>query len=198
MGGANSQQAHDVVMTSMRRNNVASTSFRRHVPTRFLINQCQIITILILKSDIIENSRIELREIVLPVPSNQIKLHLLLFYPSTWYICDFFPFHIEIEGKGGWIIGGGGGGGAMGMLAPPPKLLGGGLAPPPPPPGPPLPTPMVSQVTQHHCTTRPPSEVRNIHVVHHSHVVDLSLKVGSCANDDNFVQICFCPFLCSI
>ena len=72
-GGANSQQVHDVVMTSMRRD-VASTSFRRHVPTRFLINQCQIITILILKSDIIENSRIELREIVLPVPSNQIKV----------------------------------------------------------------------------------------------------------------------------
>ena len=125
-GGPNSQQAHDVVMTSMRRNNVASMSFRRHVPTRFLINQCQIITILILKSDIIENSRIELREIVLPVPSNQIKLHLLLFYPSTWYICDFFPFHIEIEGKGRWIIGG-----ANGYVAPPPppKLLG--------PPGPP-------------------------------------------------------------
>ena len=61
-------------MTSMRRNDVASTSFGRHVPTRFLINQCQIITILILKSDIIENSRIELREIVLPVPSNQIKV----------------------------------------------------------------------------------------------------------------------------
>ena len=59
-GGANSQQAHDVVMTSMRRNNVTSTSFQRHVPTRFLINQCQIITFLILKSDIIENSRIEL------------------------------------------------------------------------------------------------------------------------------------------
>ena len=38
--GANSQQAHDVVMTSMR-----PTSFRRHVPTRFLINQCQIIII---------------------------------------------------------------------------------------------------------------------------------------------------------
>ena len=46
-GGANSQQAHDVVMTSMRRNDVASTSFRRHVPTTFLINQCQIITFLI-------------------------------------------------------------------------------------------------------------------------------------------------------
>ena len=66
-GGANSQQAHDVVTTSMRRNDVASTSFRRQVPTRFLINQCQIITFLILKYDIIENSRIELRGIVLPV-----------------------------------------------------------------------------------------------------------------------------------
>ena len=69
-GGPNSQQAHDVVMTSMRRNYVASMSFRRHVPTRFLINKCQIITFLILKSDIKENSRIELRGIVLPVPSN--------------------------------------------------------------------------------------------------------------------------------
>ena len=46
-GGSNFQQAHDVVMTSMRRNDVASTSFRRHVPTRFLINRCQIITFLI-------------------------------------------------------------------------------------------------------------------------------------------------------
>ena len=54
-------------MTSMRRNDVALTSFRRHVPNRFLINQCQIITFLILKYDIIENSRIELRGIVLPV-----------------------------------------------------------------------------------------------------------------------------------
>ena len=65
--GPNSQQAHDVVVTSMRRNDVASTSFRRRVPIRFLINQCQIITFLILKYDIIENSRIELRGIVLPV-----------------------------------------------------------------------------------------------------------------------------------
>ena len=71
-GGANSQQAHDVVLTSMRRNDVASTSFRRHVPTRFLVSQCQIITFLILKSEIIENSRIELKRIVLPVPSNQL------------------------------------------------------------------------------------------------------------------------------
>ena len=45
------------------------TSQRRHVPTTFLINQCQIITFLILKSAI-ENSRIDLRGIVLPVPSN--------------------------------------------------------------------------------------------------------------------------------
>ena len=51
----------------MRRNDVASTSFRRRVPIRFLINQCQIVTFLILKYDIMENSRIELRGIVLPV-----------------------------------------------------------------------------------------------------------------------------------
>ena len=66
----------------------------------------------------------------------KLKLHLLLFYPSTWYICDFFLFHMEIEGKGGWIIGG------QRVCCPPPpplKLLGGG-------PGPPLPTPMVYRV----------------------------------------------------
>ena len=144
-GGPNSQQEHDVVMTSMRRNDVASTSFRHHVPTRFLINQCQIITFLILKSDIIENSRIELRGIILPFLQIKLKLHLLLFYPSTWYICDCFLFHIEIEGKGGWIIGG-----PKGMLPPPLKLLGGGgLAPlPPPPPPPPLPTPMTDCICQ--------------------------------------------------
>ena len=77
-GGPNSQHAHDVVMMS---NNVASTSFRRHVPTRFLINQYQIIIFLILKSDIIENSRIELRGIVLPVPSNQIKVAFIIVLP---------------------------------------------------------------------------------------------------------------------
>ena len=113
-------------MTSMRRNDVASTSFRRHVPTRFLINQCQLITFLILKSDIIENSRIELRGIVLPVYLQiKLKLHLLLFYPSTWYICVFLLFHIEIEGKYGWIIGG-----AQRVCWPPSQIIGGGgLAP---------------------------------------------------------------------
>ena len=66
----------------MRRNDVASTSFRRHVPARFfLINQCQIITFIILKSDIIENSRIELRGIVLAVPSNQIKVAFIIILP---------------------------------------------------------------------------------------------------------------------
>ena len=60
-GGPHSLQAHDVVLTSMRGNDVASTSFRRHVPTRVLINQCQIITFLIFKSDNIEKfkNRIE-------------------------------------------------------------------------------------------------------------------------------------------
>ena len=123
-------------MTSMRRNDVASTSFRRHVPTRSLINQCQIITFLILKSEI-ENSRIEMRGIVLPVPSNQIKVTLLLFYRSYWYICDYFLLHLEIERKGEWIIGGRRGVCAKGMLAPLSNYWrGAGL------PGPPLPTPM--------------------------------------------------------
>ena len=103
------------------------TSRRRHFdsmcPLGFLINHCQIITFLILKSYIIENSRIELKRIVLPVPSNQIKLHLLLFYPSTWYICDFFLFHIEIVGKCGLIIRGGGGGGQRVCLLPPLPLF---------------------------------------------------------------------------
>ena len=63
-------------------------------------------------------------------------LHLLLFYPSTWYICDFFLFHIEIEGKGGWIIWGGGGGG-KGYVGPPLSNYWGGLASLPPPPPPP-------------------------------------------------------------
>ena len=57
-------------------------------------------------------------------------LHLLLFYSSTWYICDFFLFHIEIEGKGGWIIGGGGGGGGQRVCWAPSQIIGGGAGPP--------------------------------------------------------------------
>ena len=128
-GGPNSQQAHDVVLTSMRRNDVASTSFRRHVHSRFLINQCQIIAFLILKSDNIENSRIELKGIVFPrYLQIKIKLHLLLFYPSTWYICDFFLFHIELEGKCRWIIRG-----PKGMLPPSNYWRPAPLSPLPPP-----------------------------------------------------------------
>ena len=80
-GGPNSQQAHDVVVMSMRRNDVASMSFRRHVPTRLLINHCQTITFLILKSDIIENSRTELKGIVLPAPLNHIKVTFIIILP---------------------------------------------------------------------------------------------------------------------
>ena len=82
--------AHDVVTTSMRRNDVDVTSFRRHVPTGFLLNQCQIITFLILKFDFIENSRIELRGIVLPVSSNQIKVTFIIILPFNFVHFRFF------------------------------------------------------------------------------------------------------------
>ena len=71
-----SYQRRCVVMTSM-----PTSHLRRHVPTRFFINQCQIITFLIVKSDIIENSRIELRGIIMPVPSNQIKVAFIIILP---------------------------------------------------------------------------------------------------------------------
>ena len=74
----------------MRRNDVTSMSFRRHVPTRFLINQCQIITFLILKSDNIENSRIELKGIVLQVRSNQIKVTFIIILPFNLVHLSFF------------------------------------------------------------------------------------------------------------
>ena len=76
----------------MRRNDVASTSFRRHVPSRFLINQSQIIAFLILKFDNIENSRTELKGIVLPIPSNQIKVifTIVLTFNGTFMIFSSF------------------------------------------------------------------------------------------------------------
>ena len=108
------------------------------MPTRFLINQCQIITFLILKSDNIENSIIELKGIVLQVRSNQIKVTFIIILLFKLVHLSFFLFHIEIEGKCGWIIGG-----PKGMLAP--LEIFGGLSPPPPlPPTPHLPTPMKS------------------------------------------------------
>ena len=86
------------------------------MPSRFLINQCQIITFLILKSDNIEHSRIDLKGIILQVPSNQIKVTfiiLLLFYPPTWYICDIFPVSHRNRRKM-WVDYWGGGGGGEG------------------------------------------------------------------------------------
>ena len=57
-----------------------------------------------------------------------IVLHIL-----NWYTCDLIMFHIDIEGKCGWIWegGGGGGGGHKDMLPPPlpPYKITGGPAP---------------------------------------------------------------------
>ena len=89
-------------------------SHQRHFdvmcPLGFLINQCQIFTFLILKSDYIENSRIELKGIVLQVRSNQIKVTFIIILPFNLVHLSLFLFQIEIEGKSGWIMGGGGGG----------------------------------------------------------------------------------------
>ena len=74
---------------------------------------------------------IELRGIVLQYLQIKLKLHLLLFQPQTWYICDLSLCHIEIEGKDRWIIGGGGG--PEGILAPSQIIGGGGGAGPLPP-----------------------------------------------------------------
>ena len=74
-------------------------------------------------------SRIELRGIV---PSNLIKVTfiIILFNLQLGSFFFFFLFHIEIEGKCGWIIGGGGGGGGgKGYVGPPLKLLGGAFPP---------------------------------------------------------------------
>ena len=59
--------------------------------TSFLINQCQMITFLILKSDNIENSRIELKGIVLQVRSNQIKVTFIIILPFNLVHLWFFP-----------------------------------------------------------------------------------------------------------
>ena len=123
----------------MRLNDIASTSFRRHVPTRFLINQCQIITVLILKSDIIENSRIELRGIVLPVPSNQIKVTFIITLPFNLVHLWFFPVsHRNWRKRSRWVNYWG----AKGYVAPPLSNYWGGSPSCPPP----LPTPVLKPV----------------------------------------------------
>ena len=140
----------------MRRNDVASTPFRRHVPPRVLINQCQIITFLIIKSDNIENSRTELKGIVLQVPSNQIKVTFIIILPFNFQHLWFFPVSHRNYMKM-WVgYRGGGGGGGKGYVAPPlsnywgakgyvgplSNYWGGGGCPAPPP-LPPLLTPML-------------------------------------------------------
>ena len=91
-GGPNSQHAHDVVTTSMRRNDVTY--------------QCEIITFLILKSDIIEKSRIELRGIVLPVPSNQLKdTFIIIFALQLGSFVFFSCFTQKVKEKVGGLLG---------------------------------------------------------------------------------------------
>ena len=79
--GANSLEAHDVVLTSMR----------RMCPLCFLINQCQIITFLVLKSDNIEKFKYRIEGIVLPVPSNQIKVTFIIILHFNVVHLGFFP-----------------------------------------------------------------------------------------------------------
>ena len=111
----------------MRRTNVASTSFRRHMPTRFLINQCQIITFLIWKSDIIDNSRIEMRRIVLPVPSNQIKVTFIIILPFNLVYLWFFPVSHRNWRKR-WVDYCRGRGGGQRVCCPlPSQIIGGGV-----------------------------------------------------------------------
>ena len=90
-------------------------------------SQCQIIIFLTLKTDNIAKLKIELKRKLLEIPSNKIKGTYIKLY-----ICYLvLLFHIDIEGKCGWIIGG-----PKGMLAPS-KITGR-----PGPPDLPLPTPM--------------------------------------------------------
>ena len=119
-------------MTSMRRNDVASTSFRRHVPTRFLINQCQIITFLIKIWYYRKfKDRIERNSFASTFKSN----YSCIYYYFTLQLGTFVIFSCftqKLKKKVSGLLGG-----PKGMLAPPPKLLGGPGPPPPFPPPPP-------------------------------------------------------------
>ena len=94
----------------------AHKAFNESVPNSYISH---------LKSDIIENSRIDSERNSF-ASTFKLKLHLLLLYPSSWYICDFFLFHIEIEEKVGWIIGG-----VQRLCWPPSQIIGGGGGAPP-------------------------------------------------------------------
>ena len=110
----------------MRCNDVASKSLPRHAPSSFLIKLCQIITFLIFKSDNIENSGIELKGIVLPVPSNQIKVTFIIISLGTFVIFLHRNWKKLVDYSGG---------GGQRICAPHPSQIIGG-------PAPPLPTPM--------------------------------------------------------
>ena len=128
--GHNSQQAHDVVMTSMRRNDVASTSFRRHVPNRFLINQCQIIAFLILKAS--TKFRIERNSFASTFKSNKSYIYnYITLQLGTIVIFSCFTQKLKEMWVDYW-------GGPKGMLAPLSNYWGW------PAPPPPLPTPMLN------------------------------------------------------
>ena len=150
----------------MQCNDVASTSFWRHVPTRFLINQCQIIIFLILKSDDIENSRIELKGIVLQVRSNQIKVTFIIILPFNLLHLWFFPVSHRNWRKI-WVNYWGGGGGAKGYVGSPSQIMGrgggggvGGGA------GPPLPMPMNGSSVMHDQTEE--TQIRQLSEEHSS------------------------------
>ena len=110
-------------MTSKRRRCNVTTSHRRHF--------------LILKSDNIENSRIEFKGIVLQIRSNQIKVTFIIILPFNLVHLSFFPVSHRNWRKM-WVDYWG----AKGYVAPPPppppsQIIGMGPAPPSP-----LPTPM--------------------------------------------------------
>ena len=120
------------------------TSHRRRIdvmyPLGFLINQCQIITFLILKSDNIENSRIELKGIVLPIPSNQIKVTFIIFTLQLGTFVIFSCFTYKWKENVSGLLGGGGRGGQR-VCRPNLANYWGGTPPCPPYPLPPPPQP---------------------------------------------------------
>ena len=61
------------------------------------------------------------------VPSNQINVIFIILLPFNGTFVIFFLFHIEIEGKCGWIVEG-----AKAILPPPSQIIG-GLGPHAPP-----------------------------------------------------------------
>ena len=148
------------------------TSFRRHVPTRFLINQYQIIAFLILKSYSIQSPRTELRGIVLPVHSNQIKVTFIIILPFNLIHLWFFPVS-QRNCRKMWMDYWAG---PMGMLPPPSQIK---LLPPPT-----LPTPMWNtsrypyfdisdfQNWEKNLTTKCPTFVCNLTPLHKIYIVE--------------------------